>query len=210
MAVAEDRRIALAALAVAAVVPIATLFFGNLHDSNQFHAQQVQADRIELREVLDAAAGSLSVTRTRLDDARRRLRAIVTSTNDLGSSLEDRLTTSVIDPLQKPIDALSQSHYRVVIRLGSDSVAARRMARAVKAAGDVRDATRQIIFVAAVSEIGGKDRVKEHATATPLSAAAKRREHQSLAAYNAAVECLGKTTERFVDEANRVARSTLD
>jgi hypothetical protein len=58
---AEDRRIAFAALAVAAVVPIVTLWASTKHDSNRLHAEQVQVDRAELREVLDDAATALNL-----------------------------------------------------------------------------------------------------------------------------------------------------
>lgn len=126
---AEDRRVALAALAVTAVVgvaaPLGTILATNSHDSRRLRMEQAQTDRMELRAVLDRAASSLDV-------AGRRLGVALTQRR--------RLTLAQFVPLQAQLDDVTQAHNRVAIRLGRHTPASRRMRDALLGASAVYDA----------------------------------------------------------------------
>lgn len=184
---AEDRRIALAALAVAAVVPIATLIFSNKHDSNRLRAEQVQADRAELRDVLDDAAATLYVMRTDFD------RALTRFEETLGTvrgeiPMQNRMLVVVDRPLQRPLDDLGQREVRVAIRLGRGAPAARSMNDTLVAAETVRERIRDLISVASVS--------RPPTEMTSAGDIVKR----ALARFS-------ERTRRFIDAAHGVVRS---
>ena len=133
--VAEDRRIALAALAVAAVVPIVTLLTTTRHDSNRLHAEQVQGDRAELREVLDEAATALNLIAV---DFNKLLQL-----GPKSQGLRDKVLAGIARG--------ARSYTRVAIRLGPGASATREMKKAVDAASAVnrglvqgRDVSRDI------------------------------------------------------------------
>jgi hypothetical protein len=119
--VAEDRRIALAALAVAALVPIATVLATTTHDSKRLYAEQVQVDRAELREVLDDAATSLNVILANFSELSQLVPQLT-----FGDARRDKALANLARG--------SRSYIRVSIRLGRHASAAQEMKKALDAA----------------------------------------------------------------------------
>ena len=108
---AEDRRVALAALAVTAVVgvgaPVGTVIATNRHDDRRLHLEAVRTDRPELRKVLDQAAARLYTVGTRFEEVASRRQRIA----QVGAA-------AVFRPLKGQLDLLAQEYSRVSIRLG--------------------------------------------------------------------------------------------
>jgi hypothetical protein len=172
--VAEDRRIALAALAVTAIIGVAAPLAAIWHDSNRLHAEQAQSDRVELRKVLDDAAGALYILGTRLQTARPGTQL------DRGSSLQHR------------IDGLARLYNRVAIRLGRGAPAAKEMKRGLAEAADAYLAFRRLGSVLTSSKL---DDQAAQQLASDFASTTVR--------YT-------REVDRFIDQANRVARSTTD
>ena len=124
---AEDRRIALAALAVTAIIGVTSPLIASMHDSSRLRSEQAQADRTELRGVLDRAASSLDQARVRFHESWAAMR--------LGRSVSFESRAS---DFNRQLTVLGQSYNRVAIRLGPGSRAAQRMKLA-------RDAARRVV-----------------------------------------------------------------
>lgn len=137
-----ESRVAVVAIVVSGLVSVATLIATTNHDSSRLHAEQVQADRTELRKVLDNASGTLSVAAARF----RRLN--ISSYPRPRSYLFGRQLKQV----EEQIDRISRRSDRVAIRLGRAAPAAKQLAKARDAANHVRDL--YIHVVAARTEKG--------------------------------------------------------
>jgi hypothetical protein len=181
---AEDRRIALAALAVTAVVgvgaPIGTVMVTSEHDSNRLRAEQAQADRTELRGVLDSAATRLDVLEARFYDAMYERAS--RSEPDLVPARKYRNRREV-EPvarrLEALIDTLRQDYNRIAIRVGVNAPVAKRMLDAIHNA----------------------DHVVELFARSPLDAELHVEMQQ-------ASDLFSEQRVRFVSAANRVARAS--
>jgi hypothetical protein len=142
--VAEDKRIALAALAVTAVVgvgaPVGTLIASNAHDSSRLHDEQIRADRVAIRRVLEDAAAALYIGSGRFDDA---LHVPLILANRRSSTLQfERLPNRRLKPIATELTRQTQELSRLTIRLGREHPATMAMIEAVHVAaalyGEIR------------------------------------------------------------------------
>ena len=128
---AEDRRITLAALAVTAIVgvgaPIGTVLATNEHDRNRLRAEQAQADRVELRAVLDDAATSLYTVMAMFIAEQSHLLAYQSHAKGFENQSE------------RKIDQLYRQYTRLAIRLGQSAPATERMFSAARMADGVQN-----------------------------------------------------------------------
>jgi hypothetical protein len=182
---AQDRRVELAALTVAAIVglgaPFGTVLATNSHDSNRLHAEQAQSDRAELRKVLDDAATSLLVARVRFDDVLPD-GFLIDPVIDRGALLKP-LPDSTLQPLQEHLFDVARQYNRVAIRLGIRAPLAKQMRTAFDAASKAYGLLRKGRSSRAVGA------------------------HTQNEVRNAIADYVDQAN-RFIDIANRVARST--
>ena len=183
---AEDRRIALAALAVTAVVgvgaPIGTVIVTNEHDTNRLRAEQAQADRTELRGVLDSSATRLDLLEARFYDAMYG-RASRSEPDFVPARTyrNQQEAQPVARRLEGLIDTLRQDYNRIAIRLGADAPVANRMLDAIRSA----------------------DHVVELFARSPLDS-------DGFVAMQKASDLFSEQRMRFVSAANRVARAATE
>lgn len=177
----EDRRIALAALAVTAIVgiaaPLGAVLLTDANENNRIHAEHAQADRAELREVLDDAATALSVGSYRFRQESYREARAPASHDPVRANRR----------LQPEVERLERHYNRVAIRLGRDADATRRMNDALAVAYEI---------------------VAQQATKSQQSWVSHP--GRNIAEFGRAVNEYEKSTGRFIDAANRVAHSTMD
>lgn len=174
----QDKRIALAALAVTAIVgvgaPFATVLATNAHDDHRFRAEQVQSDRAELRSVLDEAAAALDLLDGQLTVA------VADQEGELGREPHSplRLPRQSVNRLQRRLDAAVRRYNSVAIRLGRAALATGLMDNALRTAGDLVSSLRLRVQPPVTS--GG---------------------------YSGLVRLYHRLSARFVDAANAIARS---
>ena len=179
---AEDRRIALAALAVTAIVgiagPFGTVIVTNNHDDNRARAERVDADRVELRAVLEETARVLTVAGARFHGVRPTRR------------ISDANARTQIDQVKTQIPSIQQQYNRVAIRLGREAPVAQQLFRALEAAAALGPRIDALVRRTRRDLVGGFD--------------------NAVARYNVALRRYARARKKFVDAAHRVARSTLE
>ena len=155
----------------------------NKQDSARLHAEQVQADRTELRTVLDRAATALYVVRARFASLENKRYRDSPGLSEPGFKRFPPVPTSELATLKRQADLLGESFSRVTLRLGRSHPATKLMAAALN------DATMLYELL--------RDRTRYEDSASVDEKAEFERGFRGYTRH----------TDQFVDAANSIARS---